>query len=158
FNASRATSFHMVGLKERAQIERCSGFSVRHRRDGTIMDTVDRPTDDGWSSFAARTFVPLLSARADLAGPASAALSAEELPTPAGADPRIVAAGDVGCAVVCNDIEPLVLFIRIICAADIRCSSIAAIATGARDTDPIRTARNLGGVLSRLIERALVAN
>src|SRR5262249_33822254 len=43
-------------------------------------------------------------------------------------------------------------------SADIRRSSIAAIAAGARDADPIRAAGNLRRVLSRLIERALVAN
>src|SRR5262249_3790495 len=72
-HASRATSLRVVGLKERALIERRSWFSVRHRRDGTIMDTVDRPMDDRRGGLTARAALAFPSARAGLANWAAAA-------------------------------------------------------------------------------------
>jgi hypothetical protein len=65
----------------------------------------------------------LLSALASfaiLAAAAWPALSAQQLPTVARTDARIVTPSDEGSIIERNDVEPLVLFTRIVCAADVR--------------------------------------
>jgi hypothetical protein len=74
---------------------------------------------------------------ASLAGAAWPALSAQQLPTVAGTYARIVTPSDKGGTIERNNVEPLVLFTRVVCATDIRRSPIATIATSTRDADPI---------------------
>jgi hypothetical protein len=122
------------------------------------MDTVDRPIDDRRSGFAARASLTFSSARAGFANGPTATGSAQKLPTIAGTNPWIITACDVACAVALDHIEASVSLVCIERSADIRRETIAAIATSARDADPIRAARTLCCILSRLIEGAVVAN
>src|SRR5262245_3463100 len=157
-SATTSASLDLELLEEFAQIQRRSCPSVAHRRHRTIVHTVDRPTDDRRSICAGRAGVTLLSARTGLAAAAAAAFAAEELPAIARADAGIIAPGDVAGAFIYDDIKPLVLFIRVICAAHIRRSPITAVAAGACDTHPIWATGGLCSVLARLPERTVVAN
>src|SRR5262245_8875106 len=100
-----STSFLVVGLKERPQIERRSGFPVRHRRHRAIMRTVDLPADDCWSSFALLTLLAplaLLTRWSGLTFVTSLAGRHKQLPAGAGAQnetstPQILASGRGRC-------------------------------------------------------------
>src|SRR5262249_8304679 len=153
--ASHVARLHDELLEQRAQIERCAKCPIRHCWNGTIMDRVDRPSDDRRGGFAARAAFTLSAARADLAslaGRAAAARAAHELPTVSRNPwtPRSITAREVACAVVFDDVQTRINFMRVKRPTDIRRQPITATACNA---DPIRTAWSLRGVLARLPKR-----
>src|SRR5262249_45257788 len=134
--ASHVARLHDELLEQRAQIERCAKCPIRHCWNGTIMDRVDRPSDDRRGSLTARAPPALPSARAalaSLAGRAAAARAAHELPTiPRNPwNPRSITAREVACAVVFDDVQTRVSFMRVKRPADIRRQPITAAACDA---------------------------
>src|SRR5215471_681574 len=156
---SRA-NFCVVSLKERTQIERRAERAIRHCWNRTILDAIDRPIGDRRSSLTARAPFALPSARTGLTHGATATRATHELPTISrnSWNPRSIATRKVARAVIFDDVQTRVSFMRVISAADMGCEAVVAIATGARNADPIRAARSLRRVPTRLPERTFVAN
>jgi hypothetical protein len=141
--------------EESAQFQHRSNRTIRHQRARAVALAINLPRHDRRTRLAlhaARAGLTLITLTADLAFPA------QQLPPITGADARIRALANEGSAIERDDIERLVSLPGVIGAADIRRSSITAIAASARDTDPIYAARNLRRVPACLPGCAIVAN
>jgi hypothetical protein len=89
----------MILLEQRPQFQRRPYLAVGHQWADAIALAIELPRNNRCAGFA---FLALFAARASfasLAAVARPALSAQQLPTVAGADARIVTPSDERCAV-----------------------------------------------------------
>jgi hypothetical protein len=78
------------------------------------------PRKDRCARLAALAFVSSNTSLASLAAAAGPALSAQQSPAVAGTDAGIITPSNKGSTIERDNVEPLVLFTRIVLAADVR--------------------------------------
>ena len=122
-------SLLVVVLEQRPQFQRRPHLAVGHQRADAIALAIELPRNNRCARFAALALLTANTSFTCLAAAAWPALSAQQLPAVTGTQSRIIATSNESSTIERDDVEPLVLFTRIVCAADVRLPPIASVAT-----------------------------
>src|SRR5262249_8384644 len=116
-----ATSFFNELFEQAAQIQFRPQFPVPVNRKRTKSGALQMPANDFAPVFPACTALALSAARAALTGRTTAAGSAQQLPTISNSwHPRSIAAREVACALVFNDVQARISSMHVISATHTR--------------------------------------